>query len=231
MITIRKNRERGKGVSDWLNSFHTFSFADYHDPHFMGFGALRVINEDTVLPDGGFGRHPHNNMEIISYVIKGELSHRDSIGNGSTIRPGEIQVMSAGSGIEHSEFNHSKTNELHFLQIWITPNTKNLKPNYQQKEIQKIQNQLVLLGSNTGKENSVIIHQDVLLYVGYMTVDHSLNYSFEKNRVGWLQIIQGEVECNGNLLLPGDGAAITDENNISIICSKNAEFLLFDLHQ
>lgn len=231
MIKIRKNRERGKGTTDWLNSFHTFSFSEYHDPQFMGFGALRVINEDTVLPNNGFGRHPHNNMEIISYVVEGELAHKDSIGNGSVIKPGEIQVMSAGSGVEHSEFNYSKTNELHFLQIWIIPDTQNLKPSYQQKEINKISNHLILIASKAGADNSIIVHQDMYLYAAYVEKNHSIEHHFHESRMGWIQLIKGEMTLNGNALFQGDGAAIKNEKTILLECQKDAEFLLFNLKE
>src|SRR5437868_1932812 len=228
MIYTRKNSDRGLSQTDWLTSFHTFSFADYYDPQFMGFSSLRVINEDTVKPNFGFERHSHKNMEIISYVIEGALEHKDSMGTGSIIRPDEIQKMSAGSGVQHSEFNHSKTEPLHFLQIWIIPETQNIKPDYQQINISKTDNQLILLGSNHEKENVITIHQDVNLYAAYMTSGHEINYPLSSGRVTWLQLIKGQIQLNNHEMSAGDGAAILDEN-IKIHCNKEAEFLLFDL--
>jgi redox-sensitive bicupin YhaK (pirin superfamily) len=228
MIYIRKNDTRGKSQFGWLTSFHTFSFGEYRDPNFMGFGSLRVINEDTVKPGFGFDRHPHNNMEIISYVVEGALEHRDSMGTGSVIQPGEIQKMSAGTGVEHSEFNHSKNEILHFLQIWIIPETKNLTPSYQQIKINKSNNEWILLGSNQKKENVITIHQNVNLYAAYLAENHEINYILENNRMGWLQLIKGKITLNNQELLAGDGAAIQDEE-IVIHCHKDAEILLFDL--
>lgn len=229
MIHLRKSSDRGHSQTDWLNSYHTFSFADYYDPAFMGFGSLRVINEDTVQPDKGFGRHPHDNMEIISYVVEGSLEHKDSMGTGSVINPGEIQIMSAGAGVEHSEFNHSTSNVLHFLQIWIVPEISELKPTYQQNTISKIQNSLILIGSQEGKNGAVTIHQDINLYAAYLTPTHAIDYTFQTNRIGWLQLIKGSCDLNGQLLSAGDGAAIKDESFIHIRCVEAAEFLLFDL--
>lgn len=229
MILLRKCNDRGHSQTNWLNSYHTFSFADYYDPKFMGFGCLRVINEDTVQSGMGFGKHPHNNMEIISYVVDGSLEHKDSMGTGSVINPGEIQIMSAGTGVEHSEFNHSTTKLLHFLQIWITPESPGLKPRYQQNTISKIQNSLILIGSQEGKDGAVMIHQDINLYVAYLTPQHAIDYSFQADRIGWLQMIKGSCELNGSPLSAGDGAAIQHENLIHIRCIESAEFLLFAL--
>lgn len=228
MIYIRKNNERGKGKMNWLNSLHTFSFADYYDPQFMGFGSLRVINEDTVQPGFGFGKHPHDNMEIISYVVDGSLEHQDSMKTGSTIKPGEIQMMTAGTGVEHSEFNPSKTDLLHFLQIWIIPEKRDLKPGYQQIKIQKAPNQFILIGSHATKENTITIHQDINLYAAFLTKNHDVNYLLNNNRMAWLQLIKGTISLNGQTLLAGDGAAIQDEK-INIHCDENAELLFFDL--
>ena len=230
MIIIRKANERGNSQMDWLNSFHTFSFADYYDPNHMGFGNLRVINEDTVQPDNGFGRHPHKNMEIISYVVHGSLEHKDSLGTGSVIKPGEIQCMSAGTGVEHSEFNHSKTEYLHFLQIWIIPEKNGIEPGYQQKAIAKVNNQLILIGSRAGEGEAITIHQDVKLFVAYLTADHAVQYQFNEKRRGWLQLVKGEINLNGNHLFAGDGAAIFDQTKIDVACYQNAELLLFDLN-
>jgi quercetin 2,3-dioxygenase len=229
MIIIRKNHERGHSQTDWLTSSHTFSFADYFDPQFMGFGTLRVINEDIVQAGMGFGRHPHNNMEIISYVIEGEIEHKDSMGNGSIIKPGEIQRMSAGVGITHSEFNPSDTEQLHFLQIWIKPDIQQIPPSYEQKTIPKDHNKLILIGSKESGSNAIYIHQDVQLFVAYMNSNHSVEYEFKKGRKGWIQLIKGTINVNQNALSVGDGAAITEEDTIFITATEDAEFLLFDL--
>lgn len=229
MIIIRKANDRGNGQHGWLNSFHTFSFAGYHDPKFMGFGDLRVINEDTVQPGRGFGRHAHHDMEIISYVIEGSLEHKDSLGTGSIIKPGEIQRMSAGTGVEHSEFNPSATDILHFLQIWIIPEKRGLKPEYEQKSITKKPNELILIASRDGGNNTLIVHQDVALFVAYVMTNHSVNYPFSQDRTGWLQLVKGEITLNGNLLGAGDGAAIFNESNVEITGLQDAELLLFDL--
>ncbi|KTD42410.1 pirin family protein [Legionella quateirensis] len=228
MIMIRKAKDRGITHTHWLNSLHTFSFADYYDPEFMGFSQLRVINEDTVQPGMGFGRHSHRNMEIISYVIEGELEHKDSIGNGSIIRKGEIQLMSAGFGIAHSEFNHSSTAPVHFLQIWITPDVNNLEPVYQQKPIIKKDNQLILVASGTAGNGVIKIHQDVTLFVAYLDENQVLDYELGMNRCGWLQLIKGSIELNGHHLTSGDGVAMTQEP-IQIKSNTLSEFLLFDL--
>lgn len=229
MIIIRKSSDRGNSRINWLNSYHTFSFADYYDQNFMGFGSLRVINEDTVQPGYGFNKHPHHNMEIISYVIQGSLEHKDSMGTGSVITPGEIQKMSAGTGVEHSEFNHSKTELLHFLQIWIIPEKQQLQPSYEQKTIPQEKNKFLLIGSEKGGEQAISICQDVTLFVAYLTQNNSIQHSFAKERNGWLQLVKGKINLNKQTLSAGDGAAIIDEERIEIICEENAELLLFDL--
>lgn len=229
MIYIRKGNERGNSRYDWLNSFHTFSFAEYYDPGFMGFGSLRVINEDTVQPGMGFGRHPHQDMEIISYVVEGELAHKDSMGTGSVITPGEIQRMSAGTGVEHSEFNHSKTLPLHFLQIWIIPEKEGLTPSYEQKKIKKIPNQLILIGSQDKHDDAIIIHQDVKLFVAYLSPKNSIQYDIAEKRGVWIQLIKGTIDIDGEQLSAGDGAAIFDETKIVAQAVEDSEFLLFDL--
>ncbi|STX52423.1 pirin-like protein [Legionella busanensis] len=229
MITIHKSHERGHSQLGWLNSYHTFSFGNYYDPKFMGFGHLRVINEDTVKPGYGFGKHPHHNMEIISYVISGTLEHKDSMGNGSLIKAGEIQKMSAGTGVEHSEYNPSATENLHFLQIWIIPEQQQLTPSYEQKMITQERNKLILIGSQTGTATAIKIQQDINLFAGYLTTNYSLKHTFINHRVGWLQLIKGKITLNNQLLSSGDGAAITNEDTITIACSEDAEFLLFDL--
>jgi quercetin 2,3-dioxygenase len=230
MIVIRHSKDRGHSQISWLNSFHTFSFAEYYDPKFMGFGSLRVINEDTVQPGMGFGKHGHKDMEIISYVVKGSLAHQDSMGTGSVIKPGEIQRMSAGSGVEHSEFNHSKTDPLHFLQIWIIPEKNGLPPSYEQKSIPEIFNKFILIGSPKENDKAITIHQDVELYAAYLTEDHILEHQFKGDRKGWVQVINGKIDLNGQELNSGDGAAITNEKNIQITCIEDAEILFFDLN-
>lgn len=228
MIYLRKSQERGKTHTDWLDSYHTFSFANYFDPYYVNFGQLRVINEDTVSPGKGFPTHAHHDMEIISYVVDGVMEHRDSMGNGSLIKPGEIQRMTAGTGIRHSEFNSSKI-PLHLLQIWIQPNKNSLNPSYEQKKFNKIPNQLILIGAEHGNAESVSIHQDIKLYVAFLTKDFAMNYTAEKGRLTWIQLIHGIIEVNNQLLLEGDGVAINDERKINIVCKNNAELLLFDL--
>ena len=229
MIYIRKSSERGIGQTDWLKSFHTFSFANYYDPNFMGFRSLRVINEDTVKPGYGFGKHPHNDMEIITYVIEGALEHKDSMGTGSIIKPGEIQRMSAGTHVEHSEFNHSKTESLHLLQIWIIPEKMGLPASYEQKTILKSENKLILIGSPQAGEGAVTIHQDAQLYVAYLTKEAAVDYEFKSGRGGWLQLVKGEISLNDKLMSAGDGAAITEVSEIHVKCEEDAELLLFDL--
>lgn len=230
MITIRKSKDRGKSKIEWLESYHTFSFADYYDPNFMGYSVLRVINQDTVQPDYGFDLHAHKNMEIISYVISGELEHKDSMGTGSIIRPREVQRMSAGSGVEHSEFNHSKQNILHFLQIWIKPDTQNIQPSYEQKTIADIKNQLILIGSNQPSDSGIKIHQDVKLYVAYIDADKTITYPINFSRGIWIQIIRGKLEINKQSAQSGDGILVTDENELDLhALENNTEFLLFDL--
>ena len=229
-MLIRRSNQRGESHLDWLDSHHTFSFADYHDPKFTGFGSLRVINEDTVQAGKGFSQHPHKNMEIISYVIAGALEHKDSLGTGSIIRPGEIQRMSAGTGIEHSEFNHSNTELLHFLQIWIIPEAAEIKPSYEQKSIKNSQNQLILIGCQDQSIEAITIHQDVKLFVAYLSPGATISYDFINNRRGWLQLIKGEIKLNKTHLSSGDGVGIENIDKITITCLQNAELLLFDLN-
>lgn len=228
MIYIRKNKDRGLNQTDWLHSLHTFSFGHYYDPGWMEFGNLRVINEDTVQPGQGFGRHPHHDMEIISYVVGGSLEHRDSMGNGSIIQAGDIQIMSAGTGIEHSEFNHSAHELVHFLQIWIIPEKTHLKPTYQQKTIQREPNKWILIGSRNEHKGAVVIYQDVQLYAAFLTQDTTLTYPLPSNRIGWLQLIKGKIKLNGQELLPGDGAAVRNEA-LTIQSSSDVELLFFEL--
>ncbi len=232
MITVRLAQERGNANFGWLDSKHTFSFGYYYDPNHMGFGNLLVINEDKVEPGKGFGTHSHKDMEIISYVLKGELEHKDSIGNGSVIRPGDVQRMSAGTGIAHSEFNASDINPVHFLQIWIKPEQTGIEPSYEQKHfsLNEKQGKLKLVASPDGRDNSVTIHQDANLYVGVLNEGDRVNHNSNNNRSLWLQIVRGSTEINGQNLQTGDGAAITQETDIELLATKDGtEILLFDL--
>jgi quercetin 2,3-dioxygenase len=232
MITIRPQAERGSANFGWLDSRHTFSFGNYYDPQHMGFASLRVINEDKVLPGEGFGTHGHQDMEIISYVLAGELEHRDSMGNGSVIRPGNVQRMSAGTGVRHSEFNGSTTEPVHFLQIWIMPEQKGIKPSYEEKNFAPTEKQgkLRLVGSRDGRDNSVTIHQDVDLYLASLQESDRLSYTIKDNRVVWLQVAKGGIVLNDQQLEAGDGVAITNETKITIAGnSQDSEILLFDL--
>lgn len=231
MITIRKAEARGKANFGWLDSKHTFSFGNYYDPNFMGFGSLRVINEDKVQGGQGFGTHGHRDMEIISYVISGALEHKDNIGNGTVIIPGDVQRMSAGTGILHSEYNHSQTDLVHFLQIWIQPDTNDLSPSYEQKNFsdEEKQGKLRLVASRDGKENSVTIHQDVNLYSTLLNYSDKISHPIADNRCVWIQVITGSIFLNDQLLSSGDGASIIGENIIIIADSSQVEFLLFDM--
>ncbi|MEO1690810.1 MAG: pirin family protein [Cyanobacteria bacterium J06631_6] len=232
MITVRPQDQRGVANFGWLDSRHSFSFGQYYDPNHMGFASLRVINEDKVTPAQGFGTHGHRDMEIISYVLAGELEHRDSMGNGSVIRPGDVQRMSAGTGVRHSEFNASKENPVHFLQIWILPETQGLEPSYEEKNFSSEieQGKLTLVGSRDGRDNSVTIHQDVNLYLGSLGKSDRLNYQLAEDRAVWLQVTQGKVKLNEQLLEAGDGAAISDETEIAIAGSSlDSEILMFDM--
>jgi hypothetical protein len=231
MIRLRKSNERGHADHGWLNTYHTFSFADYYDPQQLGFRALRVINEDRVQPKAGFPTHPHRDMEIITYVLEGGLEHKDSMGNGSVIRPGEVQRMSAGTGITHSEFNHSGTELVHFLQIWIVPEQKGVNPGYEQKvfpDAEKV-NRLRLIACRDGREGSVAINQDVNLYAALLEPGAALTYAMPAGRHVWLQVARGSVELNGHPLAQGDGAAVSDEKQLMVAGREKAELLLFDL--
>lgn len=213
MYILRPANERGHTDTGWLDSWHTFSFGEYYDPRYMGFSDLRVINDDTVDPGNGFGTHPHDNMEIISIVLDGELEHKDSMGNGTVIKKGEIQEMSAGSGITHSEFNPSPDKPVHFLQIWIIPNIQDLKPSYQQKKFDKrvLTNQLQLVVSPDGRNDSIIISQDAELYQTLLEEDKTTGFDVYKNRKVWIQVAEGAVTVNDHPLVAGDGLAIIDE--------------------
>ena len=228
-IAIRRSAERGHAARGWLDSRHTFSFAEYFDPAHMGFRSLRVINEDRVAPGGGFPTHPHRDMEIFSYVVSGELEHRDSMGNSRINRAGELQAMSAGSGIAHSEGNASRTKPVHFLQIWIVPDTQNLTPSYSEwKPSAEMTNALTLLASPSG-ESGVQVHQDARLFLGQLEAGQALEYATEATRGLWLQIIAGEVEFEGETLKAGDGAALENLQNLPLRATVDSQFLLFDL--
>jgi redox-sensitive bicupin YhaK (pirin superfamily) len=231
MLTIRKAEDRGRSDFGWLDSRHTFSFGEYHDPGHMGFGPLRVINDDRVAPGAGFGAHPHRDMEIVSYVLEGGLEHKDSIGTGSVIRPGDVQRMSAGTGIRHSEFNASKTEPVHFLQIWIMPEENGIAPGYEQKAFgpdEKL-NRLRLVGSRDGRDGSVTIRQNVDLYAARLGPGARLEHVIAPGRLAWIQLAQGEAKLNGTLLRQGDGAALTANGPIVLEGTGDAEILLFDM--
>jgi redox-sensitive bicupin YhaK (pirin superfamily) len=232
MITVRKAQERGHARHGWLDSFHTFSFADYHDPAHMGFRDLRVINEDRVQPGAGFDTHGHRDMEIISYVIEGALEHKDSIGTGSVIRPGDVQVMSAGTGIRHSEFNHSKTEPVHFLQIWVLPDREGLKPRYDQKAFPPSdkRGRLRLVGSPDGRNGSIVIHQDVEIHDAQLAHGEAVTRDLKTGRRSWVQVVRGAVEVNGKAAKTGDGVALQGEAKLSITSqADDSEILVFDL--
>lgn len=232
MITLRPAQERGAANFGWLDSRHTFSFGSYYDPKHMGFANLRVINEDKVIPSKGFGTHGHRDMEIISYVLEGALQHRDNIGNGSIIRPGDVQRMSAGTGIMHSEFNASQTEPVHFLQIWILPEKEGIEPGYEQKTFSEEEKRgtLRLVGSRDGRDGSITIHQDVDLYATSLQDGETVHHSLVEGRVAWLQVARGVVQLNDQMLSAGDGAAISQESRITLQGgSSAAEVLLFDM--
>jgi redox-sensitive bicupin YhaK (pirin superfamily) len=231
MITLRKSADRGRTKIDWLDSRHSFSFGDYYDADQMGFRTLRVINEDRVRPGAGFPTHPHRDMEIITYILEGALEHKDSLGTGSVIRPGEAQRMSAGAGITHSEFNHSKTDPVHFLQIWITPSTRGIAPGYEQKTIDdaKAHGSFAPVASSDGRDRSVKIHQDAMLSVAKLERGQTVAANLKKGRHGWVQVARGAVTVNGTALAEGDGAAVRDEEQVTIVANAPAEVLFFDL--
>jgi len=231
MITLRPGTERGASELDWLDSRHTFSFADYFDPAHMGFRALRVLNDDRVAPGRGFDTHPHRDMEILTVVLEGSLEHRDSLGNGSLIVPGEIQRMTAGTGIRHSEHNPSKTMPLHLLQIWIEPERRGLAPSYEQKSFpaDMRRDQLKLVASRLGRNESVTIHQDADLYVSALNAGKQVEHYLREGRAAFIHVTRGRVAVSGKTLAPGDAAAIERERNLSIVAQEPSEFLLFDL--
>jgi hypothetical protein len=230
-IIHRPAQARGHANHGWHDSFHTFSFADYYDPKYMGFGPLRVINEDRVAPGAGFETHGHRDMEIISYVVDGALEHKDSVGAGSIIRAGDAQVMSAGTGILHSEFNHSNVEIVHFLQIWIMPNQRGLTPRYDQKTFtdEEKRSRLQLITSRHGREGSLLIHQDADVFASLLKEGENVTHELKPHRRAWVQVIRGSATVNNIAAGKGDGIAIWDEKSLSIVSSGDTEFLVFDL--
>jgi quercetin 2,3-dioxygenase len=231
MIQIRKSNDRGHAQHGWLESFHTFSFAGYHDPRFNGFRDLLVINEDRVQPGEGFGKHGHKDMEIISYVVEGALEHKDSLGTGSVIRPGDVQRMSAGTGVQHSEFNHSKGQLVHFLQIWIIPERRGIQPTYEEKRfpIEEKKNRLRLIVTPDGEQGSLRINQNARVYATILDSGKEVSLELSAGRHGWIQMVRGSVEVNGQKLQAGDGAAISGESQLKMAARDESEFLFFDL--
>lgn len=231
MISIRKSGERGHADHGWLNTYHTFSFASYYDPRHMGFRSLRVMNEDRVAAGQGFGAHPHKDMEIVSYVLEGALEHKDSMGNGAVLHAGEFQRITAGTGIAHSEFNPSGEHPTHFYQIWLLPERSGLAPSYEQKRFDGdgMNNQLRLVASPDGREESLIIHQDAQVYLSKLEVKKSIAYAVASGRHAWLQVLRGSVVLNGQDLGTSDGAAVSEESHLHIAATSDAEFMLLDL--
>ncbi len=231
MKTIRLAAERGRANFGWLDSRHSFSFGHYYDPEHMGHGPLRVINEDRVQPGKGFDTHGHSDMEIISYVLDGALEHKDSLGTGSVIRPGDVQRMTAGTGVRHSEFNASDSDPVHFLQIWVLPEKNGLEPGYEQVRFtdEYKRGKLCLVGSRDGRDGSVTIHQDVSLYASVLGEGESVRHAFDGDRTGWLQVARGAITLDGETLKAGDGVAMSGVSEISVSATEASEFLLFDM--
>ncbi|MDW5443244.1 pirin family protein [Polaromonas sp. SM01] len=231
MLTLRTSAERGYADHGWLKSYHSFSFAGYHDPAHMGFGNLRVINEDRIAPGTGFGTHGHRDMEIISYVLSGAVGHQDSIGNGASIPPGDVQRMSAGTGIQHSEFNHAKDETTHFLQIWIEPNVEGIRPGYEQKtfDTSEKRGKLRLVASNDGAQDSVTVHADAKLYAGLFDGDETAELALNPRRKTYVHLVRGELQVNGQTLHAGDAAKLEAEKLLQLSNGKEAEVLVFDL--
>ena len=231
MLTLHKNSQRGVTDHGWLQSKHSFSFGTYYNANEMGFGPLLAINEDRVQPNKGFGEHSHDNMEIISYVLSGALEHKDSMGNGSVIHYGDVQRMSAGTGVRHSEFNHLANEDVHFLQIWIQPNVKNIKPSYEEKhfDVESKKGILRLIASADGRDNSVLIHQDASMYASIIDGEDTITQQILPTRTAYLHLICGQINVNDQRLVSGDALKITDESELTIDKAVNAEFLLFDL--
>jgi redox-sensitive bicupin YhaK (pirin superfamily) len=231
MKMIRRSNERGHASQGWLDSYFTFSFADYYDPQWVGFRSLRVINDDLIMPGMGFGTHPHRDMEIISYVLAGALQHRDSMGNGRIIRPGEFQYMAAGSGVEHSEFNPSKTEATRLLQIWIKPDAKGVKPRYAERNYAKAETgKLHLVASKTGRDGSMEIHQDTDLLLAKLESGQAVKHRLAPDRHAWIHVAEGEVTVSGSKLTGGDAVAVSEENELNIVAAKPSQVLVFDLN-
>jgi redox-sensitive bicupin YhaK (pirin superfamily) len=231
MMQLRKSEERGHAMHGWLDSHHSFSFAEYYDPAHMGIGPLRVINEDRILGGAGFGMHGHQDMEIISYVLEGELAHKDSMGNGSTIRPGDVQRMSAGKGVRHSEFNHLQTGQTHFLQIWIEPNVRGIEPGYEEKRFDTAakRGRLCLIASPDGRDGSVTIHQDAMVYAGLFDGAEHASIDIAPGRGCYLHVARGELTVNGTALKAGDAIKVDGGTSLEIADGRQSEILLFDL--
>ena len=230
-MKIRRANDRGHADHGWLNTRFTFSFADYYDPAHIGFRSLRVINDDTVAPGGGFGTHPHRDMEIITYILSGELEHKDSMGNGRVIRTGEVQYMAAGTGIQHSEFNPSAKTPVHLLQIWILPDHKNAKPRYEEKSLAKAKTGVLhLVTSKTGRENSIAINQDAELSLAKLESGETVTHTLAAGRNAWVHVAEGEVELNGRKLNAGDAAAVSEAGQLKLTATAKSQVLLFDLN-
>jgi quercetin 2,3-dioxygenase len=231
MMSLRRSDERGPTRIGWLDSKHSFSFGSYHDPRHMGFGPLRVINEDRVAPGAGFGTHSHHDMEIISYVLDGALEHKDSLGTGSVIRPGDVQRMSAGTGVAHSEFNASSTDPVHFLQIWILPEMHGIAPSYEQKTFpaDEMRGRLRLVGARDGRDGAVTIHRDVDLHAGHFDAGETASHRLRPGRIAWVQVARGAITLNGETLAAGDGAALRDIDSLEIAGREPSDVLLFDM--
>lgn len=232
MIKIRKSESRGHAQHGWLESFHTFSFADYYAPEHMNFRNLRVINEDFVQPSGGFATHSHHDMEIITYVLDGALEHKDSLGNGSVIRPGDVQLMSAGTGVTHSEYNPSQEDLVHLLQIWILPDRKGLAPSYAERHfpLEQRRNTLRVLVSPDGRDDSLRIHTDASILAAILEPGHAVTHELAFDRHAWVQVARGQIQVNGHPLAGGDAAAVSEESNVEILADSPAEIILFDLN-
>jgi redox-sensitive bicupin YhaK (pirin superfamily) len=230
MMTIRRANERGHANHGWLDAYHTFSFANYYDPRWMGFRSLRVINDDTIAGGGGFGTHPHRDMEIITYILSGALQHRDSMGHEAVLKAGDVQRISAGSGIEHSEFNYSPIEPVHLLQIWIQPERKGVKPAYAERSTASGEPGLTLVASREGRDSSVSIHQDADIWLARFDAGASATHTLKAGRHAWVQVAEGEVTLNGQSLKTGDGAALSNEPALALAAVKPSQVLLFDLN-
>jgi quercetin 2,3-dioxygenase len=231
MMTIRRSEERGHADHGWLNARHSFSFADYHDPRWMGFRSLRVLNDDIIAGGGGFGTHPHRDMEIITYILSGSLEHRDSMGNGRVLRAGDVQYMAAGTGVQHSEFNHSPSEAAHLLQIWIVPDHKSATPTYADRSLaEAAPGRLHLVASKTGRDGSISIHQDAEMFLAKLNQGDTVGHALKPQRHAWVQVAEGEVTLNGELLKSGDAAALSEEALFEIKATQASQVLVFDLN-